>query len=212
MKTFLGRRIAVPVWALAVGALVLVGLGAATATGDKEQTDVSAGSTSTTTTTAPTTTTLSPAEQAAADQAAAERAAADKAAAEKAAADKAAAEKAAADKAAADKAAAEKAEADRLAAERAAAAPRTLTGSGSKVTAGFTLLEAGYRVSWVARGSGTDNFILHIRSADGRKEALVNEIYPEPASGEEFFDSPGGEFFLVVDASELSWTVTLTKI
>ncbi|MDP9403609.1 MAG: hypothetical protein M3P85_09815 [Actinomycetota bacterium] len=144
-----------------------------------------------------TTTTLSPADLAAVEQAAAE---------------KAAAEKAAAEKAAAEKAAAEKAEAERIAAERAAAAPRTLSGTGSKVTQKFTLLEAGYRVTWSARGSDNDNFIVHIRTPDGRDRGLVNEIYPEPASGEEFFDSPGGEFFLVVDASELSWTVTLTKI
>lgn len=201
MKAFLVRRLAVPTWGLILGALVIVSLMAASASPD--ETDVAAGPNSTTTTTvARTTTTLSPAEQAAAAQAEAERAAAAQAAAEKVAAEQAAAEKAAA----------ERAEAERIAAEKAAAAPRTLSGSGSKVTGGFTLLEAGYRVSWSARGSASDNFILHIRTADGRKENLVNEIYPDPASGEEFFDSPGGEFFLVVDASELSWTVTLTKV
>lgn len=210
MKGFLVRRIAVPMWALLVGGVVVVTLlGASTA--PEDTTEVGAGP-STTTTMAATTTTLSPEQQAAADQAAAERAAAERAAAERAAAERAAAEKAAAEKAAAEKAAAEKAEADRIAAERAAAAPRTLSGTGSKVTPAFTLLEGGYRVSWSARGAGRDNFILDIRTPDGREENLVNEIYPDPASGEEFFDSPGGQFFLVVDASELSWTVTLTKI
>lgn len=156
-------------------------------------------------------TTLSPSEQAAADQAVAEEAAAKRDAAEGAAAERAAAEQAAAEMAAAEKVEAERVEAERIAAELEAAKPRTISGTGSKVTSSFTLLEAPYRVSWSAQGE-RENFIVHIRNAAGGDEGLVNEIHPEPSSGEEFFDSPGGEFFLEVDASELSWTATFTKI
>lgn len=209
MKSFFGRRVAVPIWALAVGALVLFGIGASTAPDD--ETTVATEDTTTTTRRIVTTTTLSPEQQAAAAQAAAERAAAEQAAQEKAAADRAAAEKAAAEKAAADKAAADKAAADAAAAEAAARAPRVLTGTGSKVTPRFTLQEGNYRVQWTTRGP-RDNIIVYIHSPDGGRENLVNEISPEPAAGEELFSSPGGEFFLQVDASELSWNVTFTKI
>ena len=38
----------------------------------------------------------------------------------------------------------------------------------------------------------------------------MNEIPPSPSSGETVFDSPGGEFYLEVDAGELRWNITLT--
>jgi hypothetical protein len=153
----------------------------------------------------PTSTALSAADQAIADKAAADKAAADKVIADKAAAVQAAADKAAADKVIADKAAVTQA----AAAAQAAAAPRTLSGTGSKVTAHFTLLAGGYKVAWVARGT-MDNFIVHIHDLKGAEDHLVNEIPPNPSSGEVFFDSPGGEFYLDVQGATLTWTITLT--
>ena len=218
-------KVAVLVSACSLLALLL-GIAIGAAGSAEERTRVAAtGSTTTSTTLSPEQLATAAAEQAAAakaaaDQAAAEKAAADKAAADqaaaqKAAADQAAAQKAAADKAAADKAAADKAAADKAAAAaaaaaRAAAAPRTFSGTGSKITDKFTLVSGGYKVTWQARGS--DNFIVHIHGQGGRDEGLVNEIPPDPSSGEAFFNSPGGEFYLEVRASTLTWTLTLTKV
>lgn len=134
------------------------------------------------------------------------KAVADKAASDKAAADKAASDKAVADKAAADSAAA----AARAAAAQAAAAPRRLSGAGSKVTEHFSLQAAGYKVAWSANGQNPDNFIVYIHGLSGSSENLVNEIPPDPASGEAFFQSSGGDFYLSVAASTLTWAITLT--
>jgi hypothetical protein len=150
------------------------------------------GSKGTTTTSAPTP--VSASDKALADKIAADQAAA-KAAVGQAAIDKAVADNAAA-KAAADKAAADKA---------AAAAPQTFSGTGSKVTGHFNLQKKAYKVSWSAQG-GPSNFAVYIRGTG--KNLLVNEIPPNPSSGETVFDSGGGDFFLEVEGSTLTWTIT----
>jgi len=221
-----GRKVAALVAACSLVALLIgVGIGGA---GSQDKTDVVAAKDQATTST------LTPEQQAAAtaaqeaaaaqaaaekaeaDKAAADKAAADQAAAQKVAADQAAAAKAAADKAAADKAAADKAAADRAAAqaaaERAAAAPRTFSGVGGKVTGKFTLARGGYKVEWRATGP-RGNFIVQIHDSAGNSyPSIVNEIPPDPSSGEGFFKSPGGEFYLEAESSQFTWTVTLTKV
>lgn len=189
-----GGKVAAIAAACSLVALLFgIGIGAA-GSSDKKANVAATGTTTTNTTLSP-----EQAAAAAARQAAAEKATADQAAAAKAAADKAVTEKAAADKAAA-------------AAQRAAAAPRTFSGTGSKITEKFPLMAGGYKVAWKATGA-TDNFILLIHdSAGNRYPSLVSEIPPEPSSGETHFESRGGEFYLEIDASELAWTVTLTKV
>ena len=87
--------------------------------------------------------------------------------------------------------------------------PLALSGSGSKVTDPFHLASGNYRVSWTAQGHS--NFIVHIHAGD-QDQGLVNEIPPEPSSGEAFFRAGGGQYFLEIDASTLTWTITFTPI
>lgn len=89
-----------------------------------------------------------------------------------------------------------------------APAPVALSGTGSKVLT-VTLAQAPYRVSWNA--TGHDNMIVHIRQGTA-DEGLVNQIPPDPSSGEEFFDSPGGSLIVEVQAATLAWNITFTQI
>ena len=65
-------------------------------------------------------------------------------------------------------------------------------------------------MAWSANGQNPDNFIVYIHGLSGSSENLVNEIPPDPASGEAFFQSSGGDFYLSVAASTLTWAITLT--
>jgi hypothetical protein len=47
-------------------------------------------------------------------------------------------------------------------------------------------------------------------SSDSR--GLINEIPPQPASGEVLFQSGGGLYLLEVNAATLTWTLTFTKL
>jgi hypothetical protein len=86
--------------------------------------------------------------------------------------------------------------------------PLTLSGTGSKVTDHFNLDAGNYKVDWTAQGH--DNFIVHIHGEGSGEQGLVNEIPPDPASGEILFQSGGGSFFLDIQASTLRWTITFT--
>jgi hypothetical protein len=93
---------------------------------------------------------------------------------------------------------------------RPAPTPLALSGQGSKVTAPFHLDAGNYRVSWTATGEST-NFIVHIRAGQ-QVQYLISEIPPKPSSGEAFFQAAGGDYFLEVDASTLSWTITFAPV
>jgi hypothetical protein len=64
------------------------------------------------------------------------------------------------------------------------------------------------RVTWTARGS--DNFIVTLHGQ--HDTLLVNEIPPNPASGETFLNAGGGDYDLEIQAATLTWTVTFTPI
>ena len=86
----------------------------------------------------------------------------------------------------------------------------SLNGQGSKVLP--INLEGSYRVDWAAQG-GLDNFEVIIHGAAGASQLLVNEIPPNPSSGQTLFESSGGGAYnLEVKASTLSWTITFTPI
>jgi hypothetical protein len=88
--------------------------------------------------------------------------------------------------------------------------PITLTGTGSKVTDKFDLPAGSYKLSWQASGPSSDNFIVHVHSS--AESGVVNEIPPNPSSGEASFDSTGGPAYLTIEASTLTWTITITSI
>jgi hypothetical protein len=92
----------------------------------------------------------------------------------------------------------------------AAFSPLTLTGQGSKVTDPFHLPDGTYRVSWSAQG-GPDNFIVHVHQGT-QEQGLVNEIPPNPSSGEAALTVGDGDYFLSVEAATLKWSVTFTKV
>jgi hypothetical protein len=86
----------------------------------------------------------------------------------------------------------------------------TESGQGSKIITSFHLGQGNYKVSWTAQGH--DNFIVHIALGD-QTQYLVNEIPPNPSSGETLFNSPqDADYILQVKASTLSWTITFTPI
>jgi hypothetical protein len=88
-------------------------------------------------------------------------------------------------------------------------APISLHGQGSTVTDPMYIPTGNYKLAWTAQGH--DNFIVHVEWSSG-SDGLVNEIPPEPASGETVFFSGGGQHLFVIRASTLMWTVTLTPI
>jgi len=63
-----------------------------------------------------------------------------------------------------------------------------------------------YRVSWQA--SGDSNFVVYIQGQS--KDLLVNEILPNPSSGQVLFSSAGGQFIISVEASNATWRLTFT--
>jgi len=89
--------------------------------------------------------------------------------------------------------------------------PVQLSGQGSKVTDPFHLAAGTYKIAWKADG-GPDNFIVGAHRGTVEQPGLVNEIPPNPSSGETTLSVDAGDYFLDVKASNLSWTITLTKI
>jgi hypothetical protein len=87
----------------------------------------------------------------------------------------------------------------------------SLNGQGSKVLP-INLEQGSYRVDWTAQGPNPDNFILHIHLG-AQDQGVVNQIPPNPASGQTFFESPQADTYnLEVKAATLTWTVTFTPI
>ena len=93
--------------------------------------------------------------------------------------------------------------------------PLALSGQGSKVVE-FDLPKGSYRLSWTAKLSGQDkytsqdNFIVHLEGAES--SGLINELPPNPSSGESFVRLGGGHYALDVKASVLSWSITFTAV
>ena len=65
-------------------------------------------------------------------------------------------------------------------------------------------------MTWETQGH--DNFIVNFLGTSGQKIPLVNEIPPDPASGQFFFPSPGGTFNFEIQASTLTWKVTFLQL
>ena len=86
--------------------------------------------------------------------------------------------------------------------------PQTLSGSGSKVLT-VNLAAGRYKVAWTAQGH--DNFMLDVLGT--RDVSLVNEIPPNPASGETVLTvQDSGSYTVQVQAATLTWTITLTRL
>jgi hypothetical protein len=84
-----------------------------------------------------------------------------------------------------------------------------LQGQGSTVTDPMYIPTGNYKVAWTAQGH--DNMIVHVYWSSG-EQGLINEIPPDPASGETLFFSGGDEHLFAVDAATLTWTLTLTPV
>jgi methionine-rich copper-binding protein CopC len=84
-----------------------------------------------------------------------------------------------------------------------------VSGSGSKVTDAFTLPAGKYRMSWTTQGH--DNFIVTLHYPSGQT-GLINQIPPEPASGQAYVESGGGSHFLEVQAATLNWSMTFASL
>ena len=85
----------------------------------------------------------------------------------------------------------------------------SLNGQGSKVLS-VTLSTGSYRVDWTAQGHDNFQLTMHLGS---QSQNLVNEIPPDPASGQALFEAPqDGAYTLELKASTLTWTITFTPI
>ena len=72
-------------------------------------------------------------------------------------------------------------------------------------------LPKGYvKVDWTAKGHS--NFSVRLIRSDGLETLLVNEIPPDPSSGESFIRLAGGHYELDISASALDWTITFTRV
>ena len=85
--------------------------------------------------------------------------------------------------------------------------PYTLSGTGTMVTEPIHAPAGVYVVDWSATGRG--NFIVHA-TQQGLTRYLVNEIPPNPPSGQTRFVSNGGSYIFTVEASSLRWSLTFT--
>jgi len=65
-----------------------------------------------------------------------------------------------------------------------------------------------YRVSWQAQGRS--NFIVRLEGSDTTH--LVNEILPNPSSGDAFARLGGGHYALDVQAAQATWSITFTPV
>ena len=94
--------------------------------------------------------------------------------------------------------------------------PIVLSGTNSKVTDPVEIPLGNYRVSWQATDTArwsdgtvrSENFIVHVQGES--TTYLINEILPNPSSGEALFASAGGSFILDVQVSEATWQITFT--
>lgn len=94
------------------------------------------------------------------------------------------------------------------AAPTAAPTPQALSGTGSKVVP-VTLAAGRYKLAWTAQGS--DNFIVKLLGQN--TVGVVNEIPPNPTSGETVLSvQDSGNYQMQVEASTLTWTITLTPL
>jgi hypothetical protein len=92
----------------------------------------------------------------------------------------------------------------------AAPTPQTLSGTGSKVLP-IVLAAGRYKVAWTAEGH--DNFIVTILGGGSNQVHLVNEIPPNPSSGETVLEvHDTGSYTVQVEAATLTWTITLTPL
>lgn len=89
----------------------------------------------------------------------------------------------------------------------AAPTPLALSGQGSKVLT-IDLARGDYRLSWTAQGH--DNFAVTL--VGEKPSLLVNQIPPEPASGEALARIGGGHYTLQVEAAKLTWSITFAPL
>ena len=85
----------------------------------------------------------------------------------------------------------------------------SFSGTGSKVTNPVYIPTGNYDLAWTAKGH--DNFIVTVVWSSG-DNLLVNENAPDPADGETVFYSGGAQHLFAIEASTLTWTMTLTPI
>ena len=87
------------------------------------------------------------------------------------------------------------------------AATAKLSGQNSKVLE-VDLPGGRYRMSWTAVGSG----YFGVRLEAEESSLLVNEVPPEPSSGETFVRLDRGRHIFSVEASNLNWTITFVPL
>ena len=85
-----------------------------------------------------------------------------------------------------------------------------LSGQNSTISDPIYLVSGNYKISWTSQGTG--NFVVKLHWGDSGERLLVNEIPPNPASGETAFDSGGGYHLLEIEAPNQQWTITLTPL
>lgn len=83
-----------------------------------------------------------------------------------------------------------------------------LSGEGSRVRE-VEMPHGDYRLTWTARGGGG---YFSVSLEGGQSSLLVSDDPAEADSGEVFVRFPGGRHIVSVEASELSWTITLTRL
>ena len=94
--------------------------------------------------------------------------------------------------------------------------PILLSGTNSKVSDPIDIPPGSYRISWQATDTGrwsdgsvmSENFFVYIQGQN--KTLVVNEVLPNPSSGEALFSSAGGSFIIDVEVSKATWNLTFT--
>src|SRR2546422_472557 len=82
--------------------------------------------------------------------------------------------------------------------------PIMLSGTNSKVTDPMDIPPGNYRVSWTAKdtqqiGGTTVSELFEVYLQGQDKTNLINEVLPNPSSGETLFKSLGGSFIVDVE-------------
>ena len=72
-----------------------------------------------------------------------------------------------------------------------------------------------YRVSWQATdtktiGGTTVSELFEVYVQGQEKTNIINEVLPNPSSGEALFSSAGGSFIIDVEVSSATWQITFT--
>jgi hypothetical protein len=93
--------------------------------------------------------------------------------------------------------------------------PILLSGTNSKVTDPMEIPPGNYRVSWKATdtqqiGGTTVSELFEVYVQGQQKNLVVNEVLPNPSSGEALFSSGGGSFIIDVEVSSATWRITFT--